>query len=777
MRLSTNRRYQKAKTNTGFDVVNFDTLGELKEIVVFDHAPAIFDGGVRSGKNVMTCDCVIMEIDNIDTDISIDDFQCLYFPSLKYWITTSRSHQKEKQTGGEISPPKDRFHIIFPMGKPVTKHEYESISKQLCDEFSFFDSACTDASRFFFGNTDVEIFFHDGEFLELPVEPEPVKIQNIAEWEYDFVSYASEDKQSMILSGLQMAQANGAFNDYADWIKVGMALKGDGWTVDDWINISDKDININEARYKWETFPENGSITGATLLYYARKGNPDCLVKGKQVSLSLHSPVFHITPAVDHDSAVPEKLLAVGRPSRLDHDPHPEVVKKVKLEIYYKTTDEDGKGVLALKDDWFYRVIFIDAELGNCLHFDYTIAEFIYECFNTRQLDNWIIQRLRHYVSIKKITERVIDLIRMKIEEMNGKRNRCIEMFDMMTAKHLPDNEKEYGWELDEFLQIFKYTHPVETPFAQADLQRYYKEVWHLFFLRMHMHIEGTRLEGDGYKFLMANDIVPVLQGKQDIGKTTLVKWIALEHLSPEFYVDVGSGSKDGFGGMATAKMCRGRILTEIGEMKIMKKAEDVEIVKSFISKTQYDIDQKYIEHSRPVPVTTSFIGTANGFENLSDPTGNRRWWIMWMESIDKNWISENRDHIEKLHAFYARMARESKPELWYKMLTPSKSLLEFMDLSRKKSMIHYSDFDAIIQAVSDDFIAQSSNQGLKKKFHTMLLHDAERLVFSAGYHMRVGKDSFHQAMEEMGYTKGSVSINGHTRSGWKKELSRIAEY
>jgi hypothetical protein len=778
MRLSTNRRYQQAKQVSGFDVVNFDTIGELKDIVVFDHSPAIFDGGIRNGKNVKTCDCVILEVDNIDTNISIDDFQVLYFPTLKYWITTSRSHQKEKNTGNGMSAPTDRYHVIFPMPNPITKHEYESITKQMSEEFQFFDSSCTDASRFFFGNKDTEVFFHDGEYLELLAEAPPVITTDLGEWEYDYTNYQSSDRNAIIYSALQLAQANDAFYNYSDWIKVGMALKADGWNVEDWINISNSDINVHEAHYKWETFPESGGISGATLLYYARKGNPNCLVKGKQNEITLYAPMIEAAPANDFVAPVIEKTIATTRPSRLDHDPHPEVVKKVKNEIYYKKTDEEGKEQICLHDDWFYRCIAIDAELGNCLHFDYTIAEFIYECFNTRQLDNWIIQRLCHYVSVKKVTSRVVELIRMRIEEMNGKRNRCIEIFDSLIKRHPHDSSKEYGWELDEFLKIFRYSHPVESPFTQDELNKSYKEVWHLFFLRMHMHVEGTRIVNGNYKNLMANDIVPILQGKQDIGKTTLAKWIALEHLSPEFYVDVGSGSKDGFGGMATAKMCRGRVLTELGEMKIMKKADDVEVVKSFISKTQYDIDQKYIEHSRAVPVTTSFIGTANGFENLSDPTGNRRWWPMWIESIDKDWISSNKDHIEKLHAFYARIAREANVSLWYKMLTPSDSLMGFIDIARKKSMIRYADFDAIIQVVSDNYNEVKNENNFKKKFHTVHTAEVERLCFNAGFRMRIGKESISQALIEMGYQKAAISINGHTVSGWKKEIDRImSEY
>ena len=48
----------------------------------------------------------------------------------------------------------------------------------------------------------------------------------------------------------------------------------------------------------------------------------------------------------------------------------------------------------------------------------------------------------------------------------------------------------------------------------------------------------------------MENDIVPILAGGQGIGKTTLVRYIAME---PELYTDLGSGLKAKFGAQATA--------------------------------------------------------------------------------------------------------------------------------------------------------------------------------------------------------------------------------
>lgn len=767
MRLSTNRRYQSAKVNTGFDIVHFDSLGELKQIAVFDHSPAIFTDGIRSGKNVVSCDCLALEVDNIDCDISIDEFQSLYFPKLKYWITTSRSHQKEKITGGEASPPRDRYHVFFPMLNPLTKTEYEKLSRSMVEEYRFFDPACTDSSRFFFGNRDVEVFFHDGEHLETnePELSQPVAVG--ATWEYDFNSYQSDDKKAIIASSLKLAQASDAFRNYDDWLRLGAALKADGWAVSDWIDLSDSNVNIAEINTKWDSFTGKNNISGATLLHYARMGNPNCLVAGKQsASLPYVAP-----PSIRSFSEnIPQKKssgeITTSRPTSLDTSPHPAIVQKVRSEILYTYTDENGKVKSDTHDDWFFRVLNYDAELANCIHFDYTIGEKIFERSNTRQLETAVLHRLRHYVPMRKITDRIVTLVINKIEEINGARNQCLELIDKLIDKHEVDQAKPYGWELDEFVSIFEYKSKMESPYPESELDQYYKEVWHLFFLRMHMHLEGTRLVQGDYKYLIPNDIVPILEGAQNIGKTTLCQWIGLKHISTNFYVDLGSGDKGAFGGMNTAKLCRGRLLAELGEMKVMKKSADVETVKSFISKTQYDLDIKYIEKSNPVPVTVSFLGSSNEEENLSDTTGNRRWWPMWIKSINKQWITDNHEHIEKLHAFYARVVRNANVESWFKMLEPSDSLNKFIDIARERSMIRYADYDAIIQVVSDDYINSMSSG---RKSHSINWHTIVKLMIIGGYNMQTNKGTVKDAMKQMGYSDCVVSINGHSSRGWKK--------
>ena len=545
------------------------------------------------------------------------------------------------------------------------------------------------------------------------------------------------------------------------------------FSINDWISVSKPGQNIHELNYKWNTFPENGKITGATLLYYARLGDPNCLVKGQVgVSVIQKSISFQTRESEVFSPGTEVFLPKMSKPTKLDHAPSDVIVKKVSSEIYYQ--EEDGKQ--KLKSDWFYAVPVYDAELANCIHYDYTIGTLLMEYHNTAMLNNAIIQRLRYYVPMVAIKESIIERLKDFILSKNCNRNRVAESIDYVKSRHLHENEKSYGWELEEFIDLMDFTAPIDSPYTDADLKMYYREVWHLFFLRMHMHIDGTRINiGEGnFKGLLENDIIPVLQGAQGIGKTTLSKYIAMHHFGPDLYVDLGSGSKSQFGSQETAKQCRGKLLAEIGEMKLMRKSEDVETVKSFVSKLTYEIDVKYVEFTRPLPVTVSFIGTSNNLEYLTDTTGNRRWWPIWLKSINKEKITKNPELIEKLHAHYARLVENSPINKRFDMLIPSDGLMKFMNVARERSMVRYSDYEAIIEVVNKDYIEYSNKEDHRCKYHKMAGHNIEKLLITNGYTMKVSRNAMNEAMEKMGYEKAHVSIGNTTVRGWKREIFKV---
>jgi predicted P-loop ATPase len=125
-----------------------------------------------------------------------------------------------------------------------------------------------------------------------------------------------------------------------------------------------------------------------------------------------------------------------------------------------------------------------------------------------------------------------------------------------------------------------------------------------------------ARVKCPGVKF----DSIPVLNGNQGIGKSTLIAKLGREWYSDSLSI---SDMKD----KTAPEKLQGNWLLELSEMAGIKKM-DVEIVKSFASR----IDDKYRpSYGRVVeshPRQCVVIGTTNndgGF--LRDVTGNRRFW------------------------------------------------------------------------------------------------------------------------------------------------------
>lgn len=111
-------------------------------------------------------------------------------------------------------------------------------------------------------------------------------------------------------------------------------------------------------------------------------------------------------------------------------------------------------------------------------------------------------------------------------------------------------------------------------------------------------------------------EIVPVLQGKQGIGKSTLAS-----KLGGDYFVDTLSSlgnTKDDY------QLLIGSFIVELGELTGMSNT-GVDKVKSFISARFDKIRLPYTTMPKKYFRTCVFIGTTNEGQFLSDMTGNRR--------------------------------------------------------------------------------------------------------------------------------------------------------
>lgn len=128
-----------------------------------------------------------------------------------------------------------------------------------------------------------------------------------------------------------------------------------------------------------------------------------------------------------------------------------------------------------------------------------------------------------------------------------------------------------------------------------------------------------ARVYVPGIKF----DCVPVLDGDQGIGKSTIIK----DLVSPEFYSETLSltdmDDKSG------AEKLQGFWAVEIGELAGMKKA-DIEKVKAFLSTCDDKYRPSYGKVVESHPRQCIILATVNGERGyLRDITGNRRFWII----------------------------------------------------------------------------------------------------------------------------------------------------
>lgn len=124
------------------------------------------------------------------------------------------------------------------------------------------------------------------------------------------------------------------------------------------------------------------------------------------------------------------------------------------------------------------------------------------------------------------------------------------------------------------------------------------------------------RVKVPGIKF----DYMPVLNGPQGIGKSTLIAKLGMEWYSDSLNL---SDMND----KTAAEKLQGYWILEIGELAGMKKA-DLDKVKAFISRQDDKYRASFGRRVTPHPRQCVFFGTTNS-ENgyLRDITGNRRYW------------------------------------------------------------------------------------------------------------------------------------------------------
>jgi predicted P-loop ATPase len=195
-----------------------------------------------------------------------------------------------------------------------------------------------------------------------------------------------------------------------------------------------------------------------------------------------------------------------------------------------------------------------------------------------------------------------------------------------------------------------KYFGAEDTP-----LNRAYGRKWMMAAVRRAC---APRINAPGVKF----DYMLVLEGPQGIGKSTALKRLAGE----DWFTDCLTFDRIKSQKEIIETVGHGKVIIEMSEMANFNKGPNIEIVKSFLSRTHDSARLSYRRDSEDVSRQGVIAGTTNEHNYLMD-TENRRFWCVKCGSIDLEAIAQDREQLwaAAVAAANSEESLELPQELW----------------------------------------------------------------------------------------------------------------
>ena len=172
-------------------------------------------------------------------------------------------------------------------------------------------------------------------------------------------------------------------------------------------------------------------------------------------------------------------------------------------------------------------------------------------------------------------------------------------------------------------------------------------------------------------------DDMAVLVGKQGGGKSSLVRWLALED---KYFQEIKTIS-----GKEGAEAIKGVWIGEVAELMAMTRTKEAEAVKAYITAQEDNYRVPWDKHPEVFPRRCIFIGTTNNGQFLSDKTGNRRFYPVFCGESGYDLFDrepEIRENIRQCWAEALALYKEDKlqPYANRDLLTVIRSEQEFAE-------------------------------------------------------------------------------------------------
>lgn len=176
------------------------------------------------------------------------------------------------------------------------------------------------------------------------------------------------------------------------------------------------------------------------------------------------------------------------------------------------------------------------------------------------------------------------------------------------------------------------------------------------------------RLYAPGTKF----DDVPILMGGQGCGKSSLVRFLAI---NDGYYGEVTTVE-----GQAAIEQLQGKWICEMSEMLALTKSKEQEAVKAFITRAVDFYRKPWDKNVSELPRRCIVISTTNDLDVLVDKTGNRRYYPVEVHSNGYDIF----DHEQEIREYICACWAEAR-ERYRKKQMPNYADRSLVDVYRER--------------------------------------------------------------------------------------------
>ena len=582
-----------------------------------------FGGGVRDEASMISRTLLVIDIDSYDghiDELAFDLSMCPFaFVAYSTWRHT---------------PDKPRVRVIAELSRPVTPDEYRVLAKAACESLAVpvaaIDSCSWTPNQPMFAPQHPEggsfwAMTGKGNTYPVPAFIATPRVEELTDLSLMVAAQPLDMTDVEVDAYLAAYPATGL--DYDGWFRVGMALyhqhEGSKAGFTRWVNWSKLDgdrFDDGEMPSKWKSFGGSAKpVTMASIIYHVKQAGgvistakgwlqqiEDCvdkhaLEKLVQFKISADKTIGAVDQA-GLEIAVKTKFSEFGVVLRADP------LRKLFRPKHKRALPDIGGSELPLETIGNLRAV-----ADNC---NVTVR------YNVIKKDDEILIPDTGW-SIDNGKTASITWLRSECHKVEMKTTNIKNFVTLLADSNQFNPVTEWiesvGWDGVPRLDAFYDTVQEDTTKCSSEMKRIVMMRWAVSAVAAAFSPNGVMARG-----------VLVFQGVQYSGKT---RWI--DALAPKDMELVKTGRALNVHDKDSVKQIVSSWISELGELDATFKKSDIAALKAFITSDMDELRRPYAAAESQYARRTVFAASVNESKFLQDDTGNSRFWVIPIVSIN----------------------------------------------------------------------------------------------------------------------------------------------